>query len=327
MPFRRILGPLWGHLRSVALANGGYLLIRVHVDSDRLPVPQRADVSMNSDPSLQEDALVTPDGLELFCRTWVPASPARGVVLIVHGYAEHSGRYDHVAHTFVARGARVEAYDQRGYGRSEGRRAYVESFDQYLVDLEQVLERTRARTPNIPVFLFGHSMGGLVVLQYILEKDPDLRGLLLSAPALRINPNLAPILRRLAQVIGWLFPTLPTTRSPEDAISRDPAVVEEAKNDPLNYHGRVPARTGAEMLRVGDSARSRLEEIDTPFLVVHGTGDTLTSAEWSRRLYARAASEDKTLKLYEGLYHEPFNEPEQDEVLDDLGTWLADRLV
>lgn len=282
---------------------------------------------MDAVPSLQQHSFVTDDGLELFCRTWAPPSSARAVVVVVHGYAEHSGRYEHVARTFVAQGARVEAYDQRGYGRSEGRRAYVDSFDQYLADLEQVLERARTRTPDLPVFLFGHSMGGLVVLQYILEKEPDLRGLLLSAPALRINPDLAPILRRLAQIIGWLFPTLPTTRSPEGAISRDPAVVEAAKNDPLNYHGRVPARTGAEMLRVGDSVRSRLDEIEIPFLVVHGTGDTLTSPEWSRRLYARAASVDKTIKLYEGLYHEPFNEPEQDEVLRDLGTWLADRVV
>jgi alpha-beta hydrolase superfamily lysophospholipase len=169
-------------------------------------------------------------------------------------------------------------------------------------------------------------MGGLVVLKYVLERSPPVRGLLLSAPAIEINPDLAPLLRRLAQVLGRLFPTLPTTRSPEGAISRDPAVVEAAKNDPLNYHGRVRARTGAEMLRAGEAVRGRLQELTDPFLVLHGTADALASPRWSKRLYERAASDDKTIKLYDGLYHETFNEPEQDEVLADLGDWLSARL-
>jgi alpha-beta hydrolase superfamily lysophospholipase len=274
----------------------------------------------------ERDSFATSDGLQLFTRHWEPDASPEAAVVLVHGYAEHSGRYDHVAEVFVEQGAAVYAYDQRGYGRSEGRRAYVDDFDRYLDDLGQFLDRVRARHPDRPLFLFGHSMGGLVVLKYVLDREPSVQGLLLSGPAIEINPDLAPLLRRVAQVLGRLFPTLPTTRSPEDAISRDPEVVEEAKNDPLNYHGRVLARTGAEMLRAGDAVRARLEEVTDPFLVLHGTADTLASPEWSRRLYERAASPDKTIQLYDGLYHETFNEPERATVLSDMGEWIGDRL-
>jgi len=281
---------------------------------------------MSSSSVTDQGPLVADDGLHLHTQHWMPDETPTAVVGLVHGYAEHSGRYDHMASTFTEQGAAVYAYDQRGYGRSDGRRAYVESFDRYLDDLGQFLDHVRTRQPDFPLFLFGHSMGGLVVLKYVLERKPSLNGLLLSAPAIEINPNLAPLLRQLAQILGRLFPILPTTRSPQNAISRDPTVVEEAKNDPLNYHGRVLARTGAEMLKAGAEVRKRLDALTDPFLVIHGTADTLANPEWSQRLYERAASNDKTIRIYEGLYHETFNEPEQDEVLQDLGDWLGARI-
>jgi Lysophospholipase len=176
------------------------------------------------------------------------------------------------------------------------------------------------------VFLFGHSMGGLVTVLYVLNRRPEVRGLLLSAPALEVNPDLAPLLRRISQVLGRFAPTLPTVRSPQGSISRDPAVIEDAMNDPLNYHGRTLARTGAELLRAGTEAQKRLHELTIPFLVFHGTADPLVSPAGSRHLHERAAAADKTLKLYDGLYHETFNEPERERVLGDVSTWLAERL-
>jgi len=274
--------------------------------------------------SLEANTFRTYDGLSLATRRWAPSATPTAHVLLVHGYAEHCGRYDHVAETFVEQGAAVHAYDQRGHGRSEGRRAYVDRFEQYLADLDAF--RLHVAPPeDKPVFLFGHSMGGLVALLYVLNRRPEVRGLLLSAPALEVNPDLAPLLRRISQVLGRFAPTLPTVRSPQGSISRDPAVIEDAMNDPLNYHGRTLARTGAELLRAGAEAQGRLHELRTPFLVLHGTADPLATPEWSRRLYEQAAAEDRTLRLYDGLYHETFNEPEQDEVLRDLGTWLAAR--
>lgn len=276
--------------------------------------------------STQDGSLVTDDGHTLSTRTWSTDKASGATVILVHGYAEHCGRYEHVAECLVDAGATVVAYDQRGYGRSDGRRAYIDTFEQYLNDLGEVLDHVRGRHPDGPMFLFGHSMGGLVVLKYVLDEDPSVDGLILSSPAIEINPDLAPVLRKIAQWIGWLFPTLPTRQSPQDAISRDPAVVEEANNDPLNYHGRVPARTGAEMLKAGEAVRKQLGNVDLPFLVFHGTDDVLTNPEWSERLYEKASATDKTLHLYEGLYHETFNEPEQQRVLTDISNWLRNRI-
>ena len=281
---------------------------------------------MSAFPPSRRDTLVTDDGTQLHTQYWAPDAPAEATLLLVHGYAEHCNRYGDVARAFVGQNVQVHAYDQRGYGRSGGPRAYVDTFDTYLDDLDHVLHAVRAQAPNRPLFLFGHSMGGLVTLKYVLDRAPSLRGLLLSAPALEINPDLAPLLRRAARLLGWLWPTLPTTRSPDDALSRDPVVVADAEADPLNYHGRVLARTGAEMLRAGHETRRRLHTLNTPFLVLHGTADSLTTPDWSRTLYEQAPADDKTLRLYDGLYHETFHEPEKDEVLTDLAEWLRTRL-
>ncbi len=286
--------------------------------------PQFMPYTPSHPPS--RSTLFTDDGVHLFTQQWSPEEAARAGVVLVHGYAEHCGRYDHVAEAMVREGASVYAYDQRGYGRSEGDRAYIDSFDRYLDDLGHVLDAATSRLPDGPLFLFGHSMGGLIVLLYALDRAPNVDGLILSSPAIEINPDLAPLLRRAAQWLGETFPRLPTVRGPEGAISRDPEVVEEADNDPLNYHGRILARTAAEMIRAGERAQESLPRLDLPFFVFHGTADQLASPEWSQTLYEQAASTDKTLRLYDGLYHETFNEPEQDEVLADLREWLRHHI-
>ncbi|MFP4227298.1 MAG: lysophospholipase [Salinivenus sp.] len=270
--------------------------------------------------------LPTIDGLRLFTRRWRPDGSPLAHMVLVHGYADHSGRYDHVADTFAKVGLATYAFDLRGHGQSEGKRVYVDRFDQYLDDLSRVLTWVREDAPDRPLFLFGHSMGGLISLKYVLDRSPTLQGLILSAPALEVNPDLAPLLRRAAHVLGRLAPTLPTVGSPKGAISRDPQVVAQANADPLNYHGRIPARTGAELLRAGARVRARLGALQTPFLVIHGTADLLASPRWSRRLHEEARSEDKTIHLYEDLYHETFNEPEQKRVLRDLRRWVASRI-
>ncbi len=276
-------------------------------------------------PSVETGTFRTHDGLSLATRQWTPSAAPDAHVLLVHGYAEHCGRYGPVAEALVEQGAAVHAYDQRGHGRSEGRRAYVDHFEQYLADLDAF--RLHVAPPkDKPVFLFGHSMGGLVTLLYVLNRHAHVDGLLLSAPAIEVNPDLAPVLRRMAQVLGRFAPTLPTVRSPQGSISRDPSVLEDAMNDPLNYHGRTLARTGAELLRAGNDAQRRLHELTIPFLVFHGTADPLVSPAGSRHLHERASASDKTLKLYDGLYHETFNEPEREHVLGDVSDWLAARL-
>lgn len=263
--------------------------------------------------------------LRLAMQYWLPNDDPRAVVVLLHGYGEHSGRYGHVADALTNVGAAVYAYDQRGYGRSEGQRAYVEDFDVYLDDLTYALQAPMLPS-DVPRFVMGHSMGGLVALRHALLRDPEVDGLILSAPAIEINPDLAPFLRRIAQWIGRVAPRLPTVRSPEGGISRDPDVVAHAEADPLNYHGPVRARMGAEMLRAGNEVKEQLDALTLPFLVLHGTDDALTDPMWSQHLYDRAASDDKTIHLYEGLYHEVHNEPERDRVLSDLADWIAERV-
>lgn len=292
-----------------------------------MPVPDRPDPDGRS-------TFVTDDGLHLFTQHWLPdggADAVDSVVLLVHGYGEHSGRYGHVARALNRAGAAVYTYDQRGYGRSEGRRAYVESFDRYLDDLEHFQSYVASRTRRTdsrddrPHFLYGHSMGGAVVLLHALERRSGVDGLILSSPAIEVNPDIAPLLQKAARFVGRVAPRLPTVRSPEGSISRDPDVVAEAEADPLNYHGRILARTGAELLRANRRIQAQQEHLTLPFLVFHGTADTLTSPDASRRLYDRAAAADKTMHVYDGLFHETHNEPERDQVLADVTEWLAER--
>ena len=265
------------------------------------------------------------DGTCLFTQCWCPETP-RAAAVLVHGYAEHSGRYAHVAGHLNAHEIAVHTYDQRGFGRSEGRRALITSFDQLLDDLQRMLDRTRHRLPDdVPLFLFGHSMGGALCALYAIERSQAFRGLILSSPAVEVDDDIAPLLRKLAGVLGYLFPTLPTIHTPDDAISRDPAVVAAADADPLNYNGRVLARTGAEFIRAARRIQAHMAAIALPLLVFHGTADKLTDPHASQLLYDHARSPDKTLNLYEGLYHETFNEPEKEQVLSDVTAWIQAR--
>jgi alpha-beta hydrolase superfamily lysophospholipase len=269
----------------------------------------------------------TKDGLKLFTRTWRPPAKPRAVVALVHGYAEHSGRYASLAADLVAEGHAVLGYDHRGFGRSEGRRAFVARFDDLLDDLDRFLDAVRQAYPDAPLFLFGHSMGGAVTALYALERQPErcrVGGVILSSPAFRTSE--APFLQKIAAVLGRLFPGLPTIPLDLDTLSRDPAVVEDIRNDPLFYHGRILARTGAEMIRAMKRIRAQASRFTLPFLLFHGLADRLTDPEGSRRFFHEAASEDKTLHLYEGLYHLTFCEPEKERVRGDVKTWLDAHL-
>lgn len=269
-----------------------------------------------------EDRFTTRDGLSLYEQCWLPEEEPRAAVVVVHGVFEHSGRYTQLADDLNRRGYAVYAMDLRGHGRSEGDRAMIRSFDLYLDDVELFLERVTARQTGKPVFLLGHSMGGAVAALLGITRPPKIRGLILSAPAVSVASGVFPLLRRLAWLASIVWPTLRVTRLGCRFISRDPAVVEDFRNDPLVFHDRFPVRTGAEILRAAKRIQTDAERITLPMLIMHGTGDYVTDPQGSRMLVARAHSTDKTLRLYSGLYHEIFSEPERQQVLDDLLAWL-----
>ncbi len=276
-------------------------------------------------------SLRTFDGLTLFTQRWLPPdetpeTPARtaprAAVLVVHGLAEHSGRYASLARHLAGRGYAVFAYDHRGHGASHGPRAYVHNFDAYVADLHRAHRHVEAQTGGAPLFLMGHSMGGAVAALYVLDHGARPAGLILSSPTLRVTGGLSPALRRLAGPVGRWLPHLPTLAVDPRARSRDPETRRAFEADPLCYKGPVPARLGAEMLRAGRRIRARMDRLTCPLLVLQGTADRLVDPEAGRALYHCARSGDKALLLYEGFYHETLNEPERAHVHADLATWL-----
>ncbi len=267
--------------------------------------------------------LLTKDGLRLHRRVWSADTP-RAVVLLVHGFGEHTGRYEHVAAALNDAGYTLASYDQRGWGRSEGRSAFVRRIDDYTDDLALALAQVRSEHPDLPLFLFGHSMGGLVVTLFAIDHKPEVSGLVLSGSAFESDES--PFLQSIGRVIGKWFPKLPTAPLTWHYISRSPEVIAAAEADPMYYKGRIIAATGAAMLDGMDRVQAQMEAITYPFLAFHGGADRVTNPQGSRDLYRRAASADKTLKIYDGLYHETLNEPEQAEVLADFIAWLDARI-
>lgn len=272
------------------------------------------------------DTFTTTDGLQLHTTRWTPESTPRGVLVIVHGLGEHIGRYDRLGLYFARQGMLVAGYDQRGFGRSEGRRAYVDPFDAFTGDLDEFLGRVRADFPDLPLFLFGHSMGGLVAAAYALDWDParhGVRGLILSSPAL--GTREAPFLQKIAGVLGRTLPRLKTVALDLDALSHDPAVADAVRRDPLFYRGRLHARTGANLLAAMRRVQAEATAFTLPFLLTHGEADRLTDPVSSQQFFERAGAQDKTLRLFPGLYHETFNEPESQPVLECFTEWLVAR--
>lgn len=254
-------------------------------------------------------------GAWIFEQWWRPAGEPRGVVAICHGYAEHSGRYAEVAAYLNGRGYAVEALDLRGHGRSSGERVMVERFDDFLDDLDGFLARVRGRNAGRKLFLVGHSMGGGVVTGYVVARKPRLDGVLLSGAAMLQAPPERPA--------GAEPP--PSQPLPASAISRDPAVVAAYESDPLVYRGAPKAAMFGAFGAAVALIQGGMEGITLPLLIMHGTADLLVPTAGSEALYGRAGSADKTLKLYEGLYHEILNEPERLEVLGDIAGWLDAR--
>jgi alpha-beta hydrolase superfamily lysophospholipase len=253
-----------------------------------------------------------------------PADPV-GLILVTHGVAEHAGRYPHVAEVLAGLGLRVVIPDHRGHGRSDGKRLLARDMSEFTTDLETL--RKLEVVDGRPTYLLGHSMGGQIALDYALDHQDVLAALVLSAPAVLPGDDISPLLMKVAKVLGKVVPGLPGQKLSSASISRDPAVVKAYDDDPLNFRGALPAGIGGAMLRTMDSFPSRLPSLKLPLLVLSGTGDTIVNPEGARLVVRLAGSSDKTLKEYDGLYHEVFNEPEKELVLGDLADWLKAHLA
>jgi acylglycerol lipase len=262
-------------------------------------------------------------GVDLFWQAWTPADP-RAVVVIAHGAGEHSGRYEHVARRLVDAGYAVYALDHRGHGRSAGRRALVDRMDRAIADVRTLVGRAASENPGRPLFLLGHSMGGTISIAFAARHQDELAGLALSGPV-AVLEAASPALRVVASVLSTLTPNLGVFGVDPSLVSRDPEVVRAYREDPLVFHGKLPARTVAELAAAVGRFPAEVPQIRLPLLVMHGTKDALAPVAGATMVHERAASTDKTLRLYEGLYHEILNEPERQTVLGDLLSWLDDR--
>ena len=262
-------------------------------------------------------------GLEIFWQAWRGRAP-RAIVVISHGAGEHSGRYERVAEHLVAQGYAVYAVDHRGHGRSAGRRALVDRIDNAAADLDELVELARREHPGVPVFMLGHSLGGTIALRYALRHQGKLAGLILSGPVAVIDPPPASQ-RAIARALSAIAPWLPALALDPATVSRDPREVEAYRSDPLVHHGKLPVRTVTEIVGATEGFPEQIPTLTLPLLLVHGSDDRLAPVQGSKMVYERAGSQDKTLNIYDGLYHEVLNELPDDRarVLADIDAWLG----
>jgi alpha-beta hydrolase superfamily lysophospholipase len=263
-------------------------------------------------------------GRTLFRRGWLAPEPGRLLVL-VHGFAEHSGRYEHVGRWFATRGFAVHAYDQQGHGRSEGNRGHVDRFDDMLDDLEAFLERVRREHPGLPPFVVGHSMGGLEVAAWVSGRRPDIAGAVTSGAALEVAEVPSPAQRFALRVMRRLRPKARLDRPiATEALSRDPAVGRAYREDPLVFQ-YMTLSLAAAFYAAGRSALENARRTEVPMLLLHGEDDPLTPARGSRAFFEQLDPSRSELRIYPGLRHEIFNEPEQEQVFSDLLAWIEKR--
>ena len=266
------------------------------------------------------------EGISLFGRCWSPPIQPRAVVALVHGISEHSGRYSAVVDGLTAAGFVVFAFDLRGHGRSEGQRGHIDRWSQYRGDVMAYLGQVRTRYPEPPVFIYGHSLGALIVTEYVLSHPGGLDGMIVSGIPLRPSGVAKKPLVLLARSLSRIWPTFSVSLGVDGTrLSRDPSMVKAYDEDPLVHH-TATARWGTETLDAIDRVKSRMSEIRLPILILHGEDDPVNSVQGSRELFAAVSSQDKELHTYPGGKHEPHNDIVREQVVNDVEKWLTRQL-
>ena len=271
--------------------------------------------------TVNELSWVSKDRSHFYAVEWRPARP-KAAVLIVHGLGEHCRRYDPIAETFCARDVAMLGYDQRGHGRTDGKRGHIPSMELAMQDIQHFLEETRSRFPELPCFLYGHSLGGMMVLNFALQNHPDLTGVISTSPGLAPGTPVPPFKLMIANLLYSLFPDLTMANGLDVTnLSHNKAVVEAYQKDPL-VHPLISARLGLDLINTGRWVEEHGEDFTLPLLLMQGTADHLVSVDATRRFAARVPRELITYREWEGLYHETHNEPQRAEVLGTILDWI-----
>lgn len=277
-----------------------------------------------SSSSVTEQWLEGKGGLRIFTRHWEPAETANASLVICHGVNSHGGQYVRAAEDFVARGFAVTALDLRGRGRSEGERFYVDSIDDYVSDLSQTIELGRSYHPELPLFLLGHSAGGVTSVTYALDHQDRIAGLICESFAFRVfAPNFA---LKLLEGASHFVPHAHVLKLKMEDFSRDPEWVAQLLADPLTLDEVQPVATVAAFARAGERFEREFGRITLPLFILHGTADKATRPDGSEQFFHQAGSTDNTLKLYEGYYHDLLNDLGREQVIDDIAGWIEARL-
>jgi acylglycerol lipase len=274
---------------------------------------------------MTETTWKTSDGLTIYAKQWTSAQPPKAVICLMHGMGEHIGRYDWLAEQLNQQGFDVLGCDQRGHGKSEGPRGHFPDFEIFMNDVDALLQAAQQRYPQVPRVLYGHSMGGNLVANYLLRRQPrQLAGAVLSSPYLQLAFQPSAVKLWMGRLMKGIWPGL-SLDSGLDAsgISRNVQVVETYLSDPL-VHSKISAKMGIELIETGQWALDHAAELTVPTLVYHGNQDRLTSFEASRQF--AEGSPMATFVAWEGLFHETHNEPEKDQVIAQLGAWLTARV-
>lgn len=265
------------------------------------------------------------DGTAVYIHRWEPDGPSKAQLLLVHGYAEHAARYLPLVKALTGGGIRVVAPDHVGHGRSEGLRGYVPRIETLVDDVSRLLGAMYAAEPELPLFVFGHSMGGAVAIMAAATHPSWVHALVLSGPALHIA-NTAKPLQWLAPLPAALLPKVPFLPLKSSDVSRDPEAGERYKSDPLNYVGKVRFGTGWQLIRAGRMALEAAGSLAMPVWLGHGTDDGLAGVSGSEALTRRLRSGDVTFRKVQGARHEILNEPEGERLVDEICRWLKDRI-
>ncbi|MBC6367527.1 alpha/beta hydrolase [Algoriphagus sp. AK58] len=274
-----------------------------------------------------ETSYLTHDGLKLFLQAWLPDAPKAGLLLI-HGMGEHSGRYAPLVEKLVAEGIAVFTFDGRGHGRSVDWKpdAYFASYQDYLEDIDALYGKVCAYLPGLPTFLYGHSMGGGMAAAYVIKYQPKAAGVILSSPAIKEAEGTSKFLIAVSGIISKWLPRLKALKLDATRISRIPEEVQSYLSDPLNYTQAIPARTAHEVYQMMQVIQADAASFELPVLVVHGTEDGLTNPKGSELLVQKAQSEDKTLRLFPGGYHELIHDLDREELIQTVVDWVKERM-
>ena len=262
----------------------------------------------------------------IYYQGWLPEGDATAVLLVVHGLGEHSGRYMNVVNHFVPVGYAVYGLDHIGHGKSAGEREFVETFADYIDTLTTFNKMVTEWQAGVPIYILGHSMGGLIASYYLLIHQDKFKGAIISAPTVEVGDSVSQATIMMAKVLSKIAPKVGVMALDVNAISKDPEVVAAYVNDPLVFHGKTPARLGAELLSAMLRVTAEAGVITLPITIVQGAEDGLVEPSGAQMLYDTVSSTDKTLKIYDGLYHEVLNEPEREAVLKDVEDWLNSHL-